>query len=323
MTAYNFHNPVMLKEVLSFVPPKKLTYVDMTLGRAGHASNILKILKKGSSFYGIDRDEDALTYSKNLLKPYEKKVSLNFLHSTFAEAIPLLKENGLSQADFILFDIGVSSPQFDDPKRGFSYRYDAPLDMRMDQESKLTASDIVNTYSEKDLCYVFGTLGQCHIYYPVVKKILLARTVKPIKTTFELVDIIKSSLPSHELNKKGHPAKQFFLGLRYEVNQEIPQLKKGLTEAIEFLAPKGRLVIISFNSEEDKIVKDTFKEYIDLPKSDKYHPIIDEKQPDYLTLTRKPLVPDEEEVALNNRCKPSILRALERKENHERPNQKN
>jgi 16S rRNA (cytosine1402-N4)-methyltransferase len=314
MTEFNYHNPVMLNEVLSFVPrEKKVTYIDMTLGRAGHSSKILDILKKGSIFYGVDRDEDALDYSRKALKPFEKKFQLNYLHSCFASSVPLLKEMGVKGADFILFDIGVSSPQFDDPKRGFSYRYDAPLDMRMNQEDDLTAEKIINTYSERDLCRVFRDLGECHIYYPVVKKIMRIRDEKPIKTTFELVDIIKQSLPSHELNEKGHPAKQFFLGLRYEVNQEIPQLKTGLEEAIKFLNPKGRLVIISFNSEEDKIVKDLFKKYTRSPVSEKYHPILNEKKPEFIPLTKKPLVPTEEEIAENNRCKPSILRALERK----------
>lgn len=313
MSEYNFHKPVMLKEVLSFVKKEKMTYLDLTLGRAGHASEILKLLKKDSSFYGVDRDEDAIAFSKERLKPFEKTISLHFLHSRFADAIPSLKETGLRGADFILMDIGVSSPQFDDPERGFSYRFDSVLDMRMDRSSRLTAKDIVNQYSEKELCRVFGELGQCKVYYPVVKKILQVREEKEIQTTFELVDIIKSSLPRKELQKQGHPAKQFFLGLRYEVNQEIEELKRGLKEAIEFLNPKGRLVIISFNSEEDKIVKNTMKSYVSVNSGDKYHPILDVKDIGYTLLTRKPLVPDDTEIEENNRSKPSILRAIERR----------
>ncbi len=313
MSQFNYHNPVMLKEVLSFVKEEKIIYVDLTLGRAGHANEILKRIKKGSSFYGVDRDEDALSFSEERLKPFEKNISLHFLHSRYSRAIEQLRQSGVAGSDLILMDIGVSSPQFDDPSRGFSYRYDSDLDMRMDQKAKLTAKDIVNTYSEKELCRVFKDLGQCKIYYPVVKKILEVRQEKEIRTTFELVDIIKSSLPRKELMKQGHPAKQFFLGLRYEVNQEIDELKQGLVSAIEFLNPKGRLIIISFNSEEDRIVKNTMKSYVQIQTGDKYHPILGQEESKYILLTKKPLVPSEEEIEENNRCKPSILRAIERK----------
>lgn len=313
MSEFNYHNPVMLDEVLSFVREEKLTYVDLTLGRAGHAREILKRIRKGSSFYGVDRDEDALVFSEERLKPFEKKVSLHFLHSRYSKAVDLLKQSGVSGADLILMDIGVSSPQFDDPSRGFSYRFDSDLDMRMDQTAKMTAKDIVNTYSERELCRVFKDLGQCKIYYPVVKKILQVRQEKEIRTTFELVDIIKSALPRKELSKQGHPAKQFFLGLRYEVNQEIEELKEGLVSAIEFLNPKGRLIIISFNSEEDRIVKNTMKSYVQIQTGDKYHPILGQEESKYILLTKKPLVPTEEEIEENNRCKPSILRAIERR----------
>jgi 16S rRNA (cytosine1402-N4)-methyltransferase len=314
MSDFNFHQPVMLSEVLSFVPPKKkVTYLDLTLGRGGHAEKILEKIGKGSVFYGVDRDEDAIDYSRKFLAPYSKKIHLSYLHARFSEAIPLLRQSGLAGADFILFDIGVSSPQFDDPSRGFSYRFDSPLDMRMDKEDKLTAKDIINSYDERELCRVFCDLGECHSYYPVVKKIIAVRQQKPIQTTFELVDIIKSALPRKELEQPGHPAKQFFLGLRYEVNGEMDELKEGLRQAILFLAPKGRLVIISFNSEEDKIVKDTFKSFTEKTPTDKYHPLLNEKEPDFIALTRKPLVPNEKEISENNRAKASILRALERK----------
>ncbi len=313
MSEFNYHKPVMLNEVLQFVKPTMKSYVDLTLGRAGHASEILKKFKKGSIFYGVDRDQDALDYSKEKLKPFESKVDLHFIHSRYSQAIDLLRESNVQGCDFILMDIGVSSPQFDDPSRGFSYRFDSELDMRMDKNSSLTAKDIINTYSEKELCRVFSELGQCKIYYPVVKKIIAIRDEKEIKTTFELVDIIKLALPKKELLKQGHPAKQFFLGLRYEVNQEIEELKKGLNDAIHFLNPKGRLVIISFNSEEDKIVKNTMKSLINVNHGDKYHPLIDQKESEYQLLTKKPLVPNEEEISENNRCKPSILRAIERR----------
>lgn len=310
MSSYNEHTPVMLNEVLSFVPKnRKLTYVDMTLGRGGHANEILKILRKGSSFYGIDRDTQALHYCQGFLASYQSKIDLHYLHTEFKDATDSLRKQ-IPGADFILMDIGVSSPQFDDPKRGFSYRYDAPLDMRMNQNDSLTAKIIINTYPEKELIRVFGTLGECEGYYPVVKKILAVRQEKVINTTFELVEIIKSSLPKKLLHKDGHPAKQFFLGLRYEVNGEIDQLKTGLRKAVEFLNPKGRLVIISFNSEEDKVVKDTFKEITNNNHIDKYKK--EQNTTAYQQLTKKPLLPSKEEIEMNNRAKASILRALER-----------
>lgn len=313
MSDYNLHTPVMLREVLSFVKEEKQVYLDLTLGRAGHAEKILEKLKKGSSFYGIDKDQEAIEYSKCSLAKFENKILLHYLKSDFMNAPLILEKSGLKGADFILMDIGVSSPQFDDPSRGFSYRYDAKLDMRMDQSQGKTARDILNTADEKELIHIFRDLGQCHIYYPVVKKILATREEQPIETTFQLVDIIKSSLPSRELRKQGHPAKQFFLGLRYEVNGEIDELKIGLKRAIEFLNPKGRLVIISFNSEEDRIVKDIFRSYTKTDTGDKYHPVINASEPKYQVLTKKPLTPQQDEIEMNNRSKPSILRAIERR----------
>ncbi len=313
MSEYNYHNPVLAKEVLSFLPEKKkITYVDRTLGRGGHASLILQRLSQGSLFYGIDRDRDAISYCKEFLKPYADKVSLHFLHCDFASSLIKLKERKVKGADFILRDIGVSSPQFDDPSRGFSYRFNAPLDRRRDKGQKRTAKDIVNGYDEEGLCHVFRDLGQCHIYYPVVRAILKAREEKPIETTFDLVDLIKENLPEKELRKEGHPAKQFFLGLRYEVNGEIDQLKRGLEEAIHFLNPKGRLAVISFNSEEDKIVKDRFNSYAKKKPTDKYLPEkLEERK--YSLLTKKPIRPDEKEIEENNRTKPAILRVRERR----------
>jgi 16S rRNA (cytosine1402-N4)-methyltransferase len=313
MSEFNEHIPVMLEEVLSFVEPGRMTYVDLTLGRAGHARAILDKMLPGSRFYGVDRDQDALDYSRKVLGPYQDKADLHFLKSDFKNAPQRLKESGLAGADFILMDIGVSSPQFDDPSRGFSYRYDAPLDMRMDQTQKVTARDILNTADEKTLVHIFRDLGQCRFYFPVVRAIEKRRLEKPIETTFEFVDIIKDALPERELRKQGHPAKQFFLGLRYQVNGEIDQLTDGLKAACNFLLPKGRLVIISFNSEEDRIVKDTFKALVHEETGDKYHPVLDAKKSDFSLLTRKPLVPGEAELSTNNRAKASILRAIERR----------
>jgi 16S rRNA (cytosine1402-N4)-methyltransferase len=313
--AYNEHVPVLLGPVLSFVRKsrKPQTYVDLTLGRAGHASEVLKRLPEGSAFYGVDFDPAALAYSKEKLAPFEGKVTMHFVKSGYAEALPLLKESGVKGADFILMDIGVSSPQFDDPERGFSYRFDGPLDMRMDPTKRLTAAEIVNTYSEKELYRVFEGLGEVKDAKPVVRAVLKRREEKKIQTTMELVDLIKASLPQKELRKEGHPAKQYFLGLRYEVNGEIDELRKGLDEATRFLNPKGRLVVITFNSEEDRIVKHAFKALTEKETGDRYHPILNAEEPGYLLLTKKPVLPSEEEIQDNHRAKSSILRAIERR----------
>ena len=318
MTEFNYHLPVLLKEVLSFLPNKRrLVFVDMTLGRAGHASAILKLLKKGSVFYGFDKDIEAIKYSQTKLAPYSKSIALHMIQAPYSTAIDYLSTDSVTGADFILFDIGVSSPQFDDPKRGFSYRYDSFLDMRMNQSDKKTAYQIINTYNEDQLNHVFRDLGQCANYHSIVKAILQTRTKKPIETTFELVDIIKKHLPSYELKKEGHPAKQFFLGLRYEVNGEIDELKTGLKKAISFLNPCGRLVIITFNSEEDKIVKNVFNQISKLEPTNKYLPPVVQKI-EYRQLTKKPLKASESEIKNNNRAKSAILRALERKGSNER-----
>lgn len=310
--SYDYHRPVMLDEVLSFVKEdQKMTYVDLTLGRGGHASAILNKLAKGSTFYGVDRDQKALDYCKSYLDSYAKCINIHFIHSVYSKAIGLLRSENVMGADFILMDIGVSSPQFDDPERGFSYRFDAPLDMRMDQNDKLTAYEIVNNYDEKELYRVFQELGEVKNARPVIKAILKRREEKKIETTFELVEIIKSVLPPAVLNKKGHPAKQYFLGLRYEVNKEIDELKKGLSDALSFLNRGGRLVIITFNSEEDRIVKNLFKSITSNRHTDKYN--LSEDIDPYQILTKKPLLPKQEEIDENNRAKASILRAIERR----------
>lgn len=308
---YNKHLPVLVNEVLSFVPVKEnLSYLDLTLGRGMHAKAILDT-NKVETFVGVDRDSQAIEYCEKELSEKYKDVKMYFLRSTFKDAVKTLKSSKYTSFDFILMDIGVSSPQFDDPKRGFSYRFDSRLDMRMDQSQKLSAYEVINTYSEEQLNRVFSTLGECKEYKNVSKKIVEVRKIKPIETTLQLVEVIKDSLSSRELNKKGHPAKQFFLGLRYEVNDEINQLKEGLESALSLLCEKGRLAIISFNSEEDKVVKDIFKKYVNNTHIDKYSKSKNEDS--YSLVTKKPILPTEKEIEENNRCKSSILRVIERR----------
>lgn len=310
MSEFNLHKPVLLNEVLSFVKSDdNQVVVDMTLGRAGHAKEICKKIGKGSKYYGIDRDNDAINYCKDNFK--SDKVKITLIHSNFSSAIKEVKKFNETSASFILLDIGVSSPQFDDPTRGFSYRYDSPLDMRMNQDDKLSAYDVINHYSEEDLVYIFSNYGQCHNAKRVSKNIILRRKEKPIKTTFELVDVIKEVLPSSELKAVGHPAKQYFLALRYEVNQELKELETGLKEAIEFLSKNGRLASISFNFLEDKIVKNVMSSYVSKIKKDKYKQ--NDEEDSYSLLTKKPITATEEELETNNRAKSAIMRIIERR----------
>lgn len=310
MTSYNEHVPVLLNEVLSFVKDDdNQVVVDMTLGRGGHASYILKKIGENSSYYGIDRDSDAISYCNEHLKSDTCRIKL--IHSNFSNAIKEVK-NYEKDASLILFDIGVSSPQFDDPERGFSYRFDSKLDMRMNKDDKVTASYIINNYSEEELVNIFSSYGQCHNSKRVAANILLRRKEKPIETTFQLVDVIKEVLPKKELNSKGHPCKQYFLALRYAVNNELQELEKALKEAIEFLKIGGRLIIISFNYLEDKIVKNIFSDYIVKKKIDKYK-VNKEDEHYYLYLNKKPIIANLDELKINNRAKSAIMRVIERR----------
>lgn len=311
MVSYNFHQPVLLNEVLSFYSSDMENIVDLTLGRAGHSLKILNKAKPNCKFVGVDRDIDAISYSqKEITSVFSNKINSKFILSKYSACFDRIKEF-MPSADFILMDVGVSSPQFDNPERGFSYRYDSPLDMRMDKTQSFTAKDIVNTYSQEELTRVFKDLGGVKICSPVVKSIIEYRRKKEITTTGELVDIIKSSLPKNILRKEGHPAKQYFLGLRYEVNDEINELKKGVESSINFLNKNGVLVVISFNYLEDQIVKNIFKKYAIKKRKDKYSK--DNDTGGFTSLTDKPILPTKDEILRNNRCKSAMLRAIRRR----------
>lgn len=308
----NLHVPVLLNEVLTGLDIKDNSIcVDMTLGRGGHSSEILKRCPNGH-LYATDKDDDALEFSRDRLS----KISSNFTlyKGAYSEFPQKLINDGITGVDRILYDIGVSSPQFDNPERGFSYRYDARLDMRMDLSQKLDAYEVVNTYSYEELKRIIYEYGEDKNAPRIARAIVKQREVKPIETTFELVDVIKSCLPSFVLNKVGHPAKQTFQAIRYEVNNEREELINGLVEGIELLNVGGRLAIITFNSAEDKIVKDTFKRYTtsDEPTSRHLPPSLDAKPIKYRLITRKPITASEEELERNPRSKPAKLRIIER-----------
>ena len=240
------HIPVLLNEVITGLSIKPDgTYVDLTVGRGGHSSEILNRLPKGRLIC-VDQDEEAIEASTARLS----KIRSNFtvIRANFSALDSILKEQGIDQVDGILMDLGVSSPQFDKGERGFSYNSDARLDMRMDQRQSLTAYQIVNTYSLEDLNKIFQTYGEEKYSYSIAKNIIKAREMTPIETTFQLVEVIKRSKPMKELKKVGHPAKQVFQALRIAVNDELNVLNKTLKVALDHLKPGGRLAVITFHS---------------------------------------------------------------------------
>ncbi len=304
------HESVLLEETIKSLNLKDDSIVvDMTLGFAGHSSQILKRIKNGYLF-AFDQDEEALSYSKEKLL----SIAPNFqiIDSNFIFAKEKLEKLNVRKVDAILYDLGVSSPQLDEDYRGFSYRFDAPLDMRMDKDNPLTAKIIVNTYSFKDLKKIFKDYGESKFSTSIANAIIKYRSKKEISTTLELVDIIKSAVPYKEKIKK-HPAKQIFQALRIEVNNELFVLKKSLNDALELLDINGRLAVITFHSLEDKIVKHKFIEVTEIDNISKGLPNIPlDKQPNYRLITKKGIKASSEELSRNNRAHSATLRVIER-----------
>lgn len=304
------HVPVLLKETIELlnIKPNGI-YVDMTLGGGGHSESILKKLDKGM-LYGFDQDIYAIEKTNQRFKNYSNFKSIN---DNFSNAKKRLNELGINAVDGILFDLGVSSFQFDIPERGFSYRFDAPLDMRMDQSAKTTAYDIINEYSFEELSRIFFEYGEEKFSKLITNNIIKRRQIKPIETTFDLVNIIKESLPNKVLNKKGHPAKKVFQALRIEVNHELEILEGALRDAIDLLKPNGRLAIITFHSLEDRICKQLFRSLstIDIPKG---LPIIVNEVPLINLVNRKVITSLDDELENNNRAHSAKLRVIEKNE---------
>ena len=305
------HVPVLLNEVIEGLNIKSDgIYLDLTLGRAGHSSVILSKLDKGM-LIGLDQDIEAITKSEQRLKNISGNYKL--FKSNFVNIKDIISELKIEYVDGILMDLGVSSPQFDDPSRGFSYRENAPLDMRMDTDNPLSAKEIVNNYSIEELTKIFKEYGDEKYAYSISKNIIKYRLQKPIETTFELVDIIKASKPMKELSKPGHPAKQAFQALRIAVNDEINVLEKTLHQIIPLLrAHGGRLLVITFHSGEDKIVKNIFREYA-VNIGNRNDGPIKEKEKDYRLINNKVIVAQEDELKINHRSASAKLRILERK----------
>ena len=305
------HIPVLLNETITGlnIKPDGI-YVDLTLGRGGHSGEILKKLQKGH-LYGVDQDEVAIEESKRYLETISNNFTL--IRKNFSFLDEIMKDNNIEYADGILMDLGVSSPQFDEGDRGFSYREDARLDMRMDQRNPLTAYDIVNSYSLDEIFKILRDYGEEKFAYSIAKNIVKARESKPIETTFQLVEIIKRSKPMKELAKAGHPAKQSFQALRIAVNDELNVLQIALNKALKALRPNGgRLAVITFHSLEDRIVKNVFKDAA-VSEGNRYDipTLVEEKE--YQLVTRKPIVANEQELENNHRSISAKLRIIERK----------
>ena len=305
------HIPVLLNETIQGLNIKESgTYVDLTVGRGGHSSEILARLKDGRLIC-VDQDEEAIVASTARLSKISNKFEM--VRANFSALEEILEAKGIKEVDGILMDLGVSSPQFDKGERGFSYKEDARLDMRMDQRQDLTAYQIINNYGLEDLTKIFQIYGEEKYSYSIAKNIIKAREAKPIETTLELVEIIKRSKPMKELKKVGHPAKQVFQALRIAVNDELNVLEKALTAALKHLKPGGRLAVITFHSGEDRIVKNYFKEAA-ISEGNRIDGPMLEKEKEFDLINRKPIVASEAELEMNHRSASAKLRIIARKE---------
>jgi len=284
-------------------------YVDCTLGYAGDSEEILKRVKKGFLF-AFDQDIEAINWSNNKLKQVGSNYEI--IKSNFLYMKEELLSRNIHGVDGILFDLGVSSPQLDEDYRGFSFHKDAKLDMRMDQSSNFSAIDVVNTYDEKKLADIIFRYGEEKYAKSIAKNIVRERAKKPIETTFELVDIIKKSMPYKD-QIKSHPARRTFQAIRIEVNHELDILTESLEKALSMLNIGGRVVVITFHSLEDKITKDVFKKYTDISDIVKGMPNIpSDYLPNFKIINKKPITPTMEELNENNRSRSSKLRIIER-----------
>jgi len=283
-------------------------YVDATLGGAGHSEYLLSKLSEKGHLYAFDQDQNAIDNAQKRLAPYIEKGMVTFIKDNFRQLKDRLHDLGVTEIDGICYDLGVSSPQLDQRERGFSYKKDAPLDMRMNQEASLTAYEVVNQYDYHDLVRIFFKYGEDKFSKQIARKIEQARQVKPIETTTELAEIIKSAKPAKELKKKGHPAKQIFQAIRIEVNDELGAADESIQQAMDMLALDGRISVITFHSLEDRLTKQLFKEAstVEVPKGLPFIP--DDLKPKMKLVSRKPILPSKEELEANNRSHSAKLR---------------
>lgn len=313
METLNFeHTPVLLKETLEYLNPKKGgVYIDGTLGGAGHSSEIVKRIIPGGMLLGIDQDSDAINAAKERLKDYKDNVII--VRGNFRNIKEIALECGFKEVDGVLLDIGVSSYQLDEEERGFSYMHDGPLDMRMDKSLEYNASDIVNDADERELARILAEYGEEKWAARIAKFIVEERKKYRIDSTHKLVDIIKKAIPAAARREGGHPAKRTFQALRIAVNDELEALKQAVTDAVDILKPGGRMVVITFHSLEDRIVKQLFNNMEKPCTCPAQLPVcVCGKEPLLKVITKKPVVASREELESNTRAKSAKLRAAER-----------
>lgn len=305
------HYSVLLKETISNLNIRKDgTYVDGTLGGGGHALEVVKQLSTKGRFFGIDQDDAAIEAAGERLSAYSDRITL--IRSNYCNMQAVLAEHGVTGVDGIVLDLGVSSYQLDTEERGFSYRFDTTLDMRMDRRQELTAKEIVNTYPEMELYRIIRDYGEDQFAKNIAKHIVQERSKKTIETTGELCEIIKASIPA-KMRQNGHPAKKTFQAIRIACNRELDVLEDSLDMMIGLLNPQGRLCIITFHSLEDRIVKAAFKRAQNPCTCPPEFPVcVCGKKPLGKVITNKPILPSEEELAENSRSKSAKLRVFER-----------
>ena len=306
------HTTVLLKETVDGlnINPDGI-YVDCTLGGAGHSEYLVKQLSSKGRLICFDQDTTAIENAKIRLANYLDRVT--FVHSNFRYLKEELHNLGIYEVDGILYDLGVSSPQLDTPERGFSYNHDAPLDMRMDQTAALTAKEVLNEWSYENLVRIFFRYGEEKFSKQIARKIEQAREKQPIETTGELVELIKAGIPAAARRTGGHPAKRVFQAIRIAVNDELGAAEDSLMDAIDLIKVGGRISVITFHSLEDRLTKTIFKEASSLPDLPPGLPVIPEHlKPTLKLVTRKPILPSEEELAYNNRSRSAKLRIAEK-----------
>ncbi len=307
------HKSVLLEETIENlnIKPDGI-YVDGTLGGGGHSYHIAEQLSSNGRLIGIDQDADAIAAATKRLEPFSDRVTI--VRNNYCNFEQVLRELSVDKVDGIVLDLGVSSYQLDTAERGFTYKTDAPLDMRMDQRQQLTAKDIVNTYSEFDLYRIIRDYGEDRFAKNIARHIVSARQIKPIETTFELNEVIKAAIPMKVRAVGGHPAKKTFQAIRIELNHELDVLEDSIDTMIDHLNDKGRICIITFHSLEDRIVKTRFRNCENPCTCPPDFPVcVCGKKSKGKVITRKPIVPSEEELEENKRSKSSKLRVFERR----------
>jgi len=306
------HTSVLLDECIEglIIKPNGI-YVDGTLGGGGHSYQIAKRLNRNGRLFGIDQDEDAINAAGNRLKEFD---NVTIVRSNYENMKNVLASYNIEKVDGILLDLGVSSYQLDTVERGFSYKFDTELDMRMDTRQTLTAKDIVNEYSEKELFRIIRDYGEDKFAQNIAKHIVKAREIQPINTTYELNEIIKAAIPA-KMRQNGHPSKKTFQAIRIECNRELDVLKNTLDDMVDLLGEDGRLAIITFHSLEDRIVKSAFKLKENPCTCPPSFPVcVCGNKPKGIVITKKPILPSEEELENNSRSKSAKLRIFEKHE---------